>query len=730
MHDRMAQYLHLCLRSMPARRKFDIQLRTKGAMMAKPLRIYLADLTYDTIALSTEVFPLNVGYIAAYCVGQFGGAVDISLFKYIDELDDAIHDAPPDVLALSNYCWNSRVGLELFRMAVDRNPNTITVWGGPNFPIDHPSRQQFLDRHVDVDVYVPVEGEIGFSNIVEYALGCRALSEAKVHARTTCIDGCITRHDDGEIQYSNPVRIKTLDDIPSPYLMGLMDKFFDGRLCPMIQTNRGCPFTCSFCVDGSKLVTKVHYFSLERVKEELQYIGRHVPSTTHTLEISDLNFGMYERDAEICEAIKEVQDKYDWPKHIIASTGKNKKERIVNALKTLNGSLRMAMSVQSTTQQVLKNVRRSNISLDAMIELAPALREAGLRSYSEVIVPLPGETYETHLRTIQDLIKADIDLIRCFTLMLLNGSELATPAERSKWGFVTKYRLLTMDFAKLSNGTKVLETEEVVVGTNTLSQDQYVDLRVLALVISLTNRAVAFDALIKFVKENGVDLFQLYFTQHQQIHSAPPQVAELIAAYRKATVSELWDSPQDLEAHYQCDAAYQKLLTGEEGVNLINYFSGVAVSECMDQWTDYTLTTARQLLRQREPAADVMHQFEDVANYCRGVTHNVMQHDRRETVPEFAFQYDIAKWLDDASGTTLGNFRHRAAIRLRFVLTDKQHQVVQDLLDLHGNTVAGRGQALRHVPISMLWRQPARPMLGITAAGIDKDASRVDAIII
>ena len=62
--------------------------------MVKPIRIFLGDLTYNTIGMSTEVFPLNIGYIAAYCKKQFGSQVDITLFKYIDELENAIIENP------------------------------------------------------------------------------------------------------------------------------------------------------------------------------------------------------------------------------------------------------------------------------------------------------------------------------------------------------------------------------------------------------------------------------------------------------------------------------------------------------------------------------------------------------------------------------------------------------------------------------------------------------------
>ena len=55
--------------------------------MKKPLRLFLGDLTYDTVGLSTEVFPLNIGYVASYCKQIFGDKVEISLFKYIEKLE-------------------------------------------------------------------------------------------------------------------------------------------------------------------------------------------------------------------------------------------------------------------------------------------------------------------------------------------------------------------------------------------------------------------------------------------------------------------------------------------------------------------------------------------------------------------------------------------------------------------------------------------------------------------
>ena len=105
-----------------------------------PLKIYLGDLTYDTVTISAESLPLNIGYVAAYCKKQFGNNVEISLFKYINDLEKAIRESSPDILGLSNYVWGKNVSYEMLDIMSEIDPHTLNVWGGPNFPIDFPSQ--------------------------------------------------------------------------------------------------------------------------------------------------------------------------------------------------------------------------------------------------------------------------------------------------------------------------------------------------------------------------------------------------------------------------------------------------------------------------------------------------------------------------------------------------------------------------------------------------------------
>ena len=674
----------------------------------KPLKIYLGDLTYTTVTLATEAFPLNVGFIASYCKKLFGDAVEITLFKYIEDIDKAVNESPPDILGLSNYCWSHSVSYEIFKMCKKSNPNVITVWGGPNFPIDFPSQKKFMKQYPEVDVYVPTEGETGFSNIVSLILKLASLENTSETIQKNPIEGCISRDDNGEIHYSIPtIRISSLNEIPSPYQNGMMDKFFDGKLTPMLQTNRGCPFHCTFCTDGRDETNKVNHFSIERVQSDIEYIAEHTPKNTHSLHISDLNFGMYPRDLEICESLAKIQQKFNYPKYIKCTTGKNQKDKIINAIKKLNNSLRVTMSVQSLDPDVLHNIRRDNISVDHMLALYPALKEANLQTTSEVILGLPGETFENHIQTLRDLVKARMDEIVVHTCMLLDGSEMGLPEERKKWEMKTKFRVLQRDFAELSNGKKVIEYEEVVVGSKTMTFEEYIELRVLAFIIFVTNQGIVFDAIQKLLREQEIDVFELYYGMLTSRKESSENTQNVIEQFKNDTIDELWDSPKELLENFQKDSEYKKLLDGEAGTNVIYHYKAVVISELMGDWTEHVIKSAHKLIQNSNNYnEDLEKQFESVANYCRGLSHNVLGQDRLETIPQYDFEYNIPTWLSPKNNLKLNNFKLEKKLKVSFEIDDEQYKMVQDNIDVYGHSRIGKSKTLKMLPNQKLWRRP------------------------
>jgi radical SAM superfamily enzyme YgiQ (UPF0313 family) len=671
------------------------------------IKIYLGDITYDTVSLSTEAIPLAIGYVAAYCNKIHGSNVEIILFKYLEELEQAIIDSPPDIIGLSNYSWNQNIGIEMFKLAKHHNPDVLTVWGGPNFPIDFPSQQKFMMQYNIIDVYVPLEGEIGFSNIVESALSVKQKNEIRSHVTSKPIDGCVIRDEDNKLHYSGPgLRTSALDEIPSPYLTGLFDKFFDGRLSPLMQTNRGCPFQCTFCTDGIDEKQKVNQFSMERVLSEIDYVGQHVSKKTGLMILADLNFGMMPRDRQICEALAEIQKKYGYPKKIDCSTGKNSKDKIIEAIKILNGALMIKLSVQSTDENVMMNMKRDNISTEQMLALTPAIRESNLPSMTEIIVGLPGDSFESNIKTIKDMMRVDVDEYLVYTLMLLHGSELNTPQERKKWGFKTKFRILPRSFAKLQSGKKIMEIEEVVVGSNTLSFDDYVNIRLLAFSIFITNQP-AYKPLIKFLRQNNVDIFDL-FNRPLNSKDLPESIEQLFSKFKKATIDELWDSPEEIIENFQDENQYSKLLNDQLGFNVIQFHQALVTTNHMDDWTEYVIGLGKTLLLENNITDhSKLEQYFDIANYCRGLTYNVLELDADLDNPEFVFKYDVEKWFSKNTGISIDKFQFNEPRKIMFTYTPEEIELFKNNMDIYGISTNGMAQVLKRIPKFGLWRHPA-----------------------
>ena len=124
------------------------------------------------------------------------------------------------------------------------NPETLIVFGGPNFPLENKQREEWLRKRPFVDIYVVGDGEQSFTEIID--IWCQTHDINKVKENE--ISGCYSLvndklHRTGEFS----PRIEDLDKIPSPYLSGYLDEFLkDSRLSPLLESNRGCPFTCTF----------------------------------------------------------------------------------------------------------------------------------------------------------------------------------------------------------------------------------------------------------------------------------------------------------------------------------------------------------------------------------------------------------------------------------------------------------------------------------------------------
>ena len=180
---------------------------------------------------------------------SLGKDVDITLFKYPEDLKEALKAAPPNILGCSNYTWNSNLSYYFTKLAKSFSSEILTVWGGTNYPFSASHQEQFLRNRPELDLHIFYEGEQAFSAVIERVLSS-ASSPTKVLNES--IDGCqyISPIDQTFVSGADLPRLKKLDSIPSPYVTGLFENFFDGKLVPMVETARGCPFLCNFCNAG------------------------------------------------------------------------------------------------------------------------------------------------------------------------------------------------------------------------------------------------------------------------------------------------------------------------------------------------------------------------------------------------------------------------------------------------------------------------------------------------
>ena len=261
-----------------------------------------------------------------------------------------------------------------------------------------------------------------------------------------------------------------------------MNEFFDGKLTPFIETNRGCPFTCSFCHTGADYFHKLNKFSEDRVKEEIEYIGKKAGKLGITnLHFADVNFGMYPQDRKTCEFLIKSKKKYGWPLQVMATTGKNSKARVIEITKILGEMFAINMSMQSMDEQVLRNINRSNIKLDHYTEVNKHLRNKGRSTSGELIIGLPGETKESFMKGVQQVIDSGVSRIVIYTLMMLHGTEFKDTAYRHKYGMKGKYRIIPLNLGEY-DGAKIFDYEEVCVENKDMSFNDYLDIRKLAII--------------------------------------------------------------------------------------------------------------------------------------------------------------------------------------------------------------------------------------------------------
>jgi radical SAM superfamily enzyme YgiQ (UPF0313 family) len=387
-----------------------------------------------------------------------------------DPIEEVVDNLKNNYLVgFSTYIWNKNYSYTLARELKKANPDIVIVFGGPEPPIED---LDFFKQFPYIDICVKQEGEISFKNILE--------SQSRFDWLK--IPGLIVNVNTNTVDTGPSLRINELDQIPSPYLTGVFDKlisqFPEITWNATLETNRGCPYACTFCDWGSLTYNKVKKFNLERVFAELEWIGQ---NQCDFVSITDANFGIFpERDSVIADKLIEVQKTYNNPKAYTISWAKNQKREIVDIVKKLiydgGSKIGLNLSVQTLDDNVLDIIKRKNLEMNKIEEVFDMCEENNIPLYTELILGLPGETLESWKNNFYRLYRAGNHTgITVYQAQLLENAEMNL-VQKKEYNIdsVVVYDYIVGTY----NENEVKEGIEVVVSTRDLPSEKMIEAQV------------------------------------------------------------------------------------------------------------------------------------------------------------------------------------------------------------------------------------------------------------
>ena len=416
-----------------------------------------------------NLLPLAAGLLTASVRNDpfLNEAFNVKIVCFRDELTQILDKyEDPEVMGFSLYTWNFNLSMIVAKRVKELYPNIKIIMGGPSTPRNSGDIHHFFTRYPFVDFVVHGEGEMTFVDLLT------TIKKGGDYANVLGISfrdpSLLTQV---RITSSRP-RINSLSEIPSPFLTGVFDELLETdreRITGTVwESNRGCPFKCTFCDWGQATQSKVMVHDSDRLIKELNWISdRKIPY----IFSADANFGIKRNDLHIAEHIGKLYQDTGYPHYMMVNWTKNSHEKTINIADTLKRSgvgFMVTLSMQSFHEETLDAIKRSNISLDTFDILKKEYNRRGIDTYSELLLGLPGETYESFTNgLIKVLSPLPTDHFALYLCVVLPNAEMADPDYRERYGLETRMTRAAPLRQKVLN-REVYETDETIVATKTM----------------------------------------------------------------------------------------------------------------------------------------------------------------------------------------------------------------------------------------------------------------------
>ena len=423
--------------------------------------------------------------------------------------------APPQILGLSCYEWNWDLQMEIAEKVRARYPDCLIIAGGPHVDM----RDARIFQNTVLDVTVIKDGELAFLRILKKMLnGSRDFQD---------IPGLTLPHDGRSacLKTGEPELVSCFDWEPylieSEYLRQIVKK--NGRTIALWETNRGCPYHCTFCDWGSNTYSKVRQFPLERLVREVEWFGE---SKIEIVMIADANFGMLQRDVVLADLLVQMKKRFGYPKFVYFSASKSHWQRNFEIAKKLFDADMLAsytLAIQHTSESVLRAIGRKNLPERAQHQLCEGLLGSGVPVIPQFILGNPGDTPALWKRALTDVMEWGLHeehRSQCFAV--LPNAPAADPEYLAKWEGKLIKRFTSYRTVRRKRDFRPLSRSTYLIACKTYDESDWIDMYLFeTLVKALHNGAITRFISIYLRECHGVPYLDFYSALHTHLINNP-----------------------------------------------------------------------------------------------------------------------------------------------------------------------------------------------------------------
>lgn len=390
---------------------------------------------------------IAIRYLKAFAEPEFN--IELAEYTIKDPIMNIVTDLirkKPAIIGFSCYIWNIEETIKVVKMIKKIDPSIQIVVGGPEVSYDV---LEWMENVKEFDFIAIGEGEETFKQLLTELDGEKQMEN--VHG--------IAFRKEGQIKV-NPQRNKLdLRELPSPFRFE-EDIAHLGKRVIYIETSRGCPFSCQFCL--SSIEVGVRYFDREKVKEDIRYL---MQNGAKTIKFVDRTFNISRSYA--MEMFRFLIDEHlpgtVFQFEITADIMRPEVIEFLNQ-EAPPGLFRFEIGVQSTNDYTNELVMRKQ-NFEKLSRTVTMVKEGGkIDQHLDLIAGLPEEDYHSFRKTFNDVFAMRPEELQLGFLKLLRGTGLRLRAEEHKYIYMdhSPYEMLGNNVLTFDDIIRIKQVEDVL----------------------------------------------------------------------------------------------------------------------------------------------------------------------------------------------------------------------------------------------------------------------------